>query len=173
MRGATTYRALKQPRLDTLVRELRSRSGCLFFDRRREMKAMLHTLRRGGVVLGLLSDQHAGRKGACVSFFNHECSTTVAPALLAQRYRLPLFTAVCFRVDLARWRIEIGEEVQTRSASGRRPAEEIMGEVNAAFETAARRDPANWLWVHDRWRFMKEQRAPAIAPVAAPISRRV
>src|SRR4051812_31176625 len=60
LKGATTYRALKQPRLDALVRELRNHSGCLFFDRRRDMKAMLLALRRGGVVLGLLSDQHAG-----------------------------------------------------------------------------------------------------------------
>ena len=173
MKGATTYRALKQPRLDTLVRELRSRSGCLLFDRRREMKAMLRALRDGGLVLGLLSDQHAGRKGVRVPFFNHECSTTAAPALLAQRYKLPLFTAVCFRIGLARWRIEIGEEIPTRNDSCYRAIGEVMGDVNVAFEAAVRRDPANWLWAHDRWRFVKEQRALAISPVTPAVPRRV
>jgi KDO2-lipid IV(A) lauroyltransferase len=173
LKGATTYRALKQPRLNALVRELRGHSQCLFFDRRREMKGMLHALRQGGIVLGLLSDQHAGRKGARVPFFDHECSTTVAPALLAQRYKLPLFTAVCFRVGLARWRIEIGDEIQTRGSSCRRPAEEIMSDVNAAFEVAVRRDPANWLWVHDRWRFVKEQRTESMASIATRVPRRI
>jgi KDO2-lipid IV(A) lauroyltransferase len=33
-----------------------------------------------------------------------------------------------------------------------------MADVNAAFERAVRRDPANWFWVHDRWRFAKQRR---------------
>jgi KDO2-lipid IV(A) lauroyltransferase len=27
-----------------------------------------------------------------------------------------------------------------------------MRDVNRAFEAAVRRDPANWFWVHDRWK---------------------
>jgi KDO2-lipid IV(A) lauroyltransferase len=27
-----------------------------------------------------------------------------------------------------------------------------MSEVNRAFEAAVRRDPANWFWVHKRWK---------------------
>lgn len=171
-KGATTYRALKQPRLDVLVHELRSRSGCILFDRRRDVKRMLRALRDGGVVLGLLSDQHAGRHCVRTSFFGHECATTTAPAVLAQRYKLPLFTAVCFRVDAAQWRIEIGEEIPTRTDSCRRSTQEIMSDVTAAFETAVRRDPANWFWVHDRWRFMKEGRAKVVTSVSSTVPRR-
>jgi KDO2-lipid IV(A) lauroyltransferase len=173
LKGATSYRALKQPRLNLLVRELRARSGCLLFDRRHETKAMLRALREGGVVLGLLSDQHAGHRGLRIPFFGFECSTTAAPALLAQRYRLPLFSAACFRVGLARWRIEVSEEIPTRTDFARRSTEEIMRDVNAAFEAAARRDLANWLWVHDRWRFVKEKRALASASIASAVPRRV
>jgi KDO2-lipid IV(A) lauroyltransferase len=28
----------------------------------------------------------------------------------------------------------------------------IMLDVNRAFEAAVRRDPANWFWVHNRWK---------------------
>ena len=28
----------------------------------------------------------------------------------------------------------------------------IMTDVNRAFEAAVRRDPANWFWVHKRWK---------------------
>ncbi len=33
-----------------------------------------------------------------------------------------------------------------------RPIEAIMRDVNAQFEAAVRRDPANWFWVHNRWK---------------------
>jgi KDO2-lipid IV(A) lauroyltransferase len=158
LQRATTYRPLKQPRLDALVRRLRQESGCVFFDRKRDGSAMRSALAKGGVVVGLLCDQHAGSGGLRVPFFGHACSVTSAPAILAQRYDLPLHTAICFRVAPARWRIEIGDAIPTRAAGGRRPPAEVMRDVNAVFEEAVRRDPANWLWVHDRWRFFKGAR---------------
>src|SRR2546422_7185218 len=40
-----------------------------------------------------------------------------------------------------------------RSENGQaRSTRAIMLDVNRAFETAARRDPANWFWVHNRWK---------------------
>ena len=33
-----------------------------------------------------------------------------------------------------------------------RSTEAIMRDVNRAFEIAVRRDPANWFWVHRRWK---------------------
>lgn len=167
-RPATTYRALKQPRLDKLVRELRGRSGCLLFDRRREIKPMLRALRSGRIALGLLSDQHNGRRGARLPFLGHDCSTTLAPAILARRFGLPLFTAVCFRVGLAQWQIEFGDEIPSREGESHREFEAIMRDVNAAFEAAVRRDPANWLWVHDRWRFVKQQ---PVRPLGATVQK--
>jgi lauroyl/myristoyl acyltransferase len=29
---------------------------------------------------------------------------------------------------------------------------DIMRDVNRAFENAVRRDPANWFWVHRKWK---------------------
>jgi lauroyl/myristoyl acyltransferase len=31
-----------------------------------------------------------------------------------------------------------------------------MRDVNHAFEIAVRRDPANWFWVHRRWKLSEE-----------------
>ncbi len=170
LQGATTYRALEQPRLDRLVREMRVRSGCLFFERSRDVKLMLQALRKGGVVLGLLCDQYAGRKGARVPFFGYECSTTLAPAKLAVGYQLPLLTAVCFRVGLGQWRIDVGDEIPTQVAGKARPLHEIMGDVNRAFEMEIRRDLPNAFWVQDRWRFGKKREAMRTPTVTRPAS---
>jgi KDO2-lipid IV(A) lauroyltransferase len=150
--GATTYRALRQAPLSRLLLTLRERSGCLYFERRTEAQALREALNRGGLVLGLLADQHGGRKGVWGPFFGEVCSTTPAPAVLALRYRCPLLTAICFRVAPGRWRIEIGDAIPTRLNGHARSVAAITADINRAFEAAIRRDPANWFWVHNRWK---------------------
>ncbi len=149
---ATTYRALRQETATRLLLDLRRRSGCLFFERRRDARALRETLRSQRVILGLLADQHDGR-GVRVPFFGRDAGTSTAPALLAQRYRCPLLTAFCFRTAPARWRIEVGPPIATHHpADNRRPLADIARDMNRAFEAAVRRDPANWFWVHRRWK---------------------
>ncbi|MEO7299716.1 MAG: hypothetical protein ABI042_14205 [Verrucomicrobiota bacterium] len=149
---ATTYRGLRQPSINRLMQSLRERSGCLFFERRTEAAALKSAMQKPGLILGLLADQHAGDNGLRIPFFGHECSTSAAPALFALRYRCALLTGFCYRVGLARWRLETGEEISTHKNGEPRSSEEIMVDVNCAFEKAVRRDPANWFWVHNRWK---------------------
>jgi KDO2-lipid IV(A) lauroyltransferase len=150
---ATTYRALHPSGLDRVLQSIRERSGCRFFERRFEATALKTALHHGGILLGLLSDQHGGHKGVWGPFLGQECSTTAAPAILALRYRCPLFTAINFRTGLGRWRIEIGTRIPTHDAAGQaRSVDAIIRDVNAAFETAVRQDIANWFWVHRRWK---------------------
>lgn len=149
---ATTFRGLNQPGLNRLMEELRNRSGCLFFERRSGLRELMRLLSQKGVLLGLLSDQHGGRRGVWAPFFGVECSTNPAPAVFALRYDSPLNTAICYRVGLARWRVEIGDQIPHLENGAPRTVEAIMQDVNVAFEAAIRRDPANWFWVHKRWK---------------------
>jgi len=149
---ATTYRALRQPSLNRLLQSLREKSGCRYFERRLEGEQLRAALSRQKLALGLLADQHGGQRGLRLPFLGRDCSTNPAPAVLALRYRLPLFTGFCFRIGLARWRLEVGEEIQTCENGRPRSSVEVMRDVNRAFERAVRRDPANWFWVHNRWK---------------------
>jgi lauroyl/myristoyl acyltransferase len=149
---ATTYRALKQPALNRIMVSLRERSGCRFFERRTDASALKAVMSDTGLLLGLLADHHAGRNGLRLPFLGHECSTSAAPAIFTLRYNCPLHTAICYRVGLAKWRIEGGDEIPTRENGHARSTAEIMRDVNHAFEIAVRRDPANWFWVHKRWK---------------------
>ena len=80
------------------------------------------------------------------------CSSSTAPAIFALRYYCPLHPATCYRTGLARWRIEIGEEIPTHDGATRRSVDAVALDMNRAFEAAVRRDPANWFWVHNRWK---------------------
>lgn len=149
---ATTYRALPQPSLNDLLQSLRERSGCRFFERRFDGAALRTFMNQPGVMLGLLGDQDGGDRGVHVPFLGHDCSTSPAPAIFALRYHCALHVAVCYRTGLGRWRIVGGEEIPTLEAGQPRSASDIMRDVNRAFEEAVRKDPANWFWVHNRWK---------------------
>jgi KDO2-lipid IV(A) lauroyltransferase len=117
----------------------------------------------------LLVDQHAGVGGVVVPFFGKECSTSAAAAVFALRYDCPLHTGICYRTGLARWRIEGGDEIPTRINGQARSIKDITRDINRAFEAAVRRDPANWFWVHNRWksRSLRSRRANAAPPQPA------
>jgi KDO2-lipid IV(A) lauroyltransferase len=147
---ATTYRGLKQPALNGLMQALRQRSGCLYFERRTDGPLLRAALGRGGIILGLLADQSS--KGLHGPFLGHDCDTGLAPAVLALRYHTELYTAFCFRVAPAQWRLELGDRIATHENGHPRPSDDIMRDVNRSLEAAVRRDPANWFWVHRRWK---------------------
>ncbi len=149
---ATTYRGLGQAGLTRVMQELREKSGSLFFERRKDADALKTAMSQPGMLLGLFTDQHAGDRGVRLPFFGRDCSTSVAPGVLALRYGCPLFTVICYRVAVGRWRIEVGDEISTHCDGQPRPAEDIARDMNRAFEAAIRRDPANWFWVHNRWK---------------------
>ena len=171
--SATTYRALRQPALSRLLQSLRDKSGCLFFERRADAGNLRTAMSEQRIMLGLLADQHAGDKGLWLPFFGRECSTTAAPAVLALRYACPLHTAICFRTGLGRWRIEVGEKIPTHDQGIARSSAAITLEINRAFEAAIRRDPANWFWVHNRWKAARPTaESPTLESSEAILARR-
>jgi len=147
---ATTYRALKQPELNRLLQKLREKSGCLFFERRTDGPLLRAAMHASNIMLGLLADQSS--RGLRAPFFGHDCDTGLAPAIFALRYRCELYTAFCFRLDSAKWRLELGDKILTHENDSPRSSADIMRDVNHSFEKAIRRDPANWFWVHRRWK---------------------
>ena len=149
---AATYRGLNQPALNRLMEKLRGRSGCLFFERRTDAPLLRAAMSQPAIMLSLQIDQHGGDKGLRLPFLGHDCSTNPSPAIFALRYHCELYTALCFRVGLARWRIEAGEPIPTHADGRPRSVEDIMRDVLRAHEAAVRRDPANWFWVHKRWK---------------------
>jgi KDO2-lipid IV(A) lauroyltransferase len=162
--SATTYRALNQPGLNRLMEKLRNRSDCLFFERRTGGPLLRAAMHQPSIILGLQIDQHGGDHGLRLPFLGHDCSTNPSPAVFALRYDCELYAAVCYRVGLAKWRLELGDRIPTRENDHPRPVADIIRDVLRAHEAAVRRDPANWFWVHNRWK-------PAPSKVQSPKSK--
>ena len=85
-------------------------------------------------------------------FLGHDCNTSTAPAVFALRYHCLCTRLFAFAPAWRNWRIEIGEEIPTQENGEPRSVAAIMRDVNLALEQAVRRDPANWFWVHRRWK---------------------
>jgi KDO2-lipid IV(A) lauroyltransferase len=78
--------------------------------------------------------------------------------------------AICYRTELARWRIEVGPFIPTHDEHGQeRSVESITHDQQQQYEKAVRRDPANWFWVHRRWKPPSaHQKAPGHAKDSSP-----
>ena len=149
---ATTYRALRQPKLTKLMLKLRENSGCLYFERRTEGIKLQNAMKTPHIVLGLLADQNAGEGGLWLPVFGRETSVSPAPAIFAKRYNCRLFPSACFRTEPGQWQIELGKEIPIMENGLKRSTESITRDIIAAQEKTILRDPANWFWVHNRWK---------------------
>jgi heptosyltransferase II len=145
-RFGTIYQALRNPYLDELINRDR-RKGVDTFDRKKGFKAAIALLRRPGST-AVLVDQSAGHGGIWMPFFNRLCSTSPLAATLAIRTNSPVVPAAIFTSGFARWRIVYYEEIPYDPSN----PEQLTSDINAALEGQIRRSPADWFWVHNRWK---------------------
>jgi len=148
------HRPLRNPRLDDLLNRMRSRAGTDVIYKHAAAREILRLLRNAALV-AIPIDQHApGAQGVLVPFFGRPAATTLGPARLAQLTRVPLQVAVLVRRGATlQHDIHMGEPIEP-PAPGKSPALLIdtMTRVNHEFEAIVRTWPAQWLWVHRRWR---------------------
>ena len=141
------FQRLRNRLIDEHVRKFRGLSGVELLDRSEGFNRGIAILKQGGIV-AILSDQHAGDKGVWVPFFGRLCSTTPLPAIMAKKARSRICWAVVQTVGVARWRLAARLEDFSPKAS----IEEITSVLNKHLEEKIRENPADWFWVHDRWK---------------------
>jgi KDO2-lipid IV(A) lauroyltransferase len=157
---SVVVRPLDNPVLDRVVARFRRRCGVELISKRRALREILDALRRRRMV-GILLDQNAARsEGIFVPFFGVPASTSKALALVALRAHAPV-TPVFIRRD-ARGRHTVRVEAALPP-----PADGDVAAYTAAFtraiETAIRRAPEQWFWMHARWRTRPRADAGAVA----------
>ena len=143
----TIFQALSNPGIDAEVRRDRARLGLELFERKAGFIKACQFMREGGAV-GILMDQHAGDAGLWCPFFGRLASTTTLPATLALRTGAWLIPAAVHTAGVARWRCIIQPPVPTNGED----ADAITARLNPVLEAQIRRQPADWFWVHNRWK---------------------
>lgn len=134
-----------------LINESRESVGMKVIERD-NVRAMMRVIRSGGV-LGILPDQRAKKGGIWLDFMGRPASTFTGPATFAIRTGIPIVPCFGRRTDDDRI-IVTAHKPLDMPATGDREADIIAGTqlVNDAMSREIMKRPAQWLWLHDRWR---------------------
>jgi len=146
----TLFQPLGNPFLNAHIARLRSRFGFRLFDRHDGFHASAQFLRDGGG-LGVLVDQHAGDSGVWCPLFGRLASTTTLGALLTQRTGGPILPLGVLTTGRAQWKIVVRPPVKGK----RRDIGGLTAQLNNELENLIRQSPADWFWVHNRWKTPK------------------
>jgi len=149
-RLSTVYQKLGNHFLDEFVRRQRARFGVELFDRSEGFQKAIQVLRGGGMI-GILSDQHAGDHGLWTPFFHRLASTSPLPGLLAKRTGAALIAASLYTDGSARWRMVFTPRFDAPNDS----VQSLTAKTNVVIEQQIRRAPEDWFWVHNRWKTPK------------------
>ncbi len=113
----------------------------------------LARLLQAGTYVGMLADQHL-TKGVEVIFFGRRCFANPLIALLARQTECPIYgLRVVRKPDGNSFWAEISKPVEpARDAEGRVDIAGTMQAITSVIEGWVRENPAQWLWLHRRWR---------------------
>ena len=143
---------LYDPRLDRLLRNSRALGGLNSVNRDRATGAVVRALRQGQIV-GLLVDQDTRVPGVFTPFFGRPAYTPIGPAVLASRTGAPIVPMAIRRLEndthliTIRPSLPVPDEPRSENA-----IRETVGQYTRAIEQFIRDDPAQWVWMHDRWK---------------------
>jgi KDO2-lipid IV(A) lauroyltransferase len=146
-------RELDNPLLDRFVTEFRESRGQRILPKKGSAPDVALVLEENGAI-GLLGDQAAGPKGCWVDFFGRPASVHKAIGVFALSAEAPVLVCTATRLGGL-------FEFELRLEGVADPAEESAETGDLAslsqwytglLERAIRREPAQYWWVHRRWR---------------------
>ncbi len=155
-------RPLDNPYLNDYLMAQREASGLRLLYKKGATLSMEEVLQQRGT-LCFIADQNAGSKGLFVDFFGRPASTYRSIGLLAIRHRVPIVVGYARRLgDVFRYEMAVNRVIHPAEWEGRDDALLwITREFSRAIELFVRRDPAQYLWIHRRWKARPRDESPA------------
>jgi KDO2-lipid IV(A) lauroyltransferase len=154
-------RRLANPRVERWIQALRERAGVGTIATDARPRRIFESLRANHWV-AVLADQDARRSGVFVPFMGRPASTSAGPARIAVASGAPIVMGFGVRLADGRHRVTVepplvphGEEPD--------PVLDLTVRHVARLEEWVRRHPAQWLWLHRRWKTAPPQPAALTA----------
>jgi KDO2-lipid IV(A) lauroyltransferase len=143
---------MRNPLIDAYFLRMREAAGGYIISSRKGARRILKALQQNHLV-GILLDQHAGRKhGVQVPFFNRPAWTSPIIAEIAMKYRVPVVPAFAWWLPEHRYRMVIYPPLHLEGELTAERVKQNTTLLTHHIEEAVRRDPSQWFWVHRRWR---------------------
>jgi Kdo2-lipid IVA lauroyltransferase/acyltransferase len=149
-------RTMEDAVVNRTINAIRARAGYFVFERARALRPALECLRRNEV-LALLIDQNALTSNVWVDFFGWPAATHTGAAVIARRTGAALVPMFDHRLPdgthLARVQAPL---FVTPTDDKEGDIREMTARLTRIIEDEVRDDPAQWLWLHNRWKHQPE-----------------
>ncbi len=144
--------ALKDERINDIVVRFRAKHGSEPIERGRETFKLIKTLKSGGAV-GMLIDQDTRVKSRFVNFFGMPASTPVGAALMAMKTGAAVVPAIIHLGKDNLQHMELFPEVEmVKTGDEEQDMITNTQTLTTMLEQSIRRNPAQWVWMHERWK---------------------
>jgi KDO2-lipid IV(A) lauroyltransferase len=145
-------KTLKNQRLNELWWELRQKAGLKTLPSHNAYRACVRALRRNELVGFMLDQNRPSGQGVFVDFFGKPASTTPGLAMMSAQTGAPVVPVFMRRRPDGRHVLEARPVIEPPPDR----KEETLRACTAAYtkiiEDEIRRDPAQWMWLHKRWK---------------------
>jgi Kdo2-lipid IVA lauroyltransferase/acyltransferase len=158
-RVASIYQAQSNTVFDAAVRAGRERfANSVLFSRRDSAKPLIRAVKQEGMVFFNLPDMDFGPKDSVfVPFFGVPAATLLAPSRMARMLGMAVQPVVAEMREGGGWRVRFLEPWTDWPTED---AESDTRRMNAWIESEVRRNPAQYLWVHKRFKTRPSGEAP-------------
>lgn len=121
-----------------------------------EVKALLRYLKSGAMVWYAADQDFGAERSLFVPFFGHSTATLKASWLFVRRSKATVLTMFPRRISSGHYRIDIGPTIPWQEGMDQR---QFLTLVNQRIEAAVRQAPAQYWWLHRRFKTRPEGEA--------------
>lgn len=145
-------------RLESLVDEVRSRSGATILPPKGKALMLIRELKRGNTI-GMVMDQRGKRSDALFcDFFGLPAPTNPAPAFIAIKGDAVILPVYAVKLD-GRYLVRFSEPREASSfGTGKEAIVRLSQFMQSWAESVIRQYPDKWFWLHCRWTRRSEMR---------------
>jgi len=140
---------MKDGRLEKLLSRIRRKAGLVVIERSSGLKDALRCLKRGEM-LGILIDQDTAVDSVVVDFLGRPAKTAVGPVKLALHTGAAIVPMVALGSDDGKYRIDVKQPLAVSTDRAR--LTDSVEKCSKAVEAFIDVDPAQWVWMHKRWK---------------------
>jgi Kdo2-lipid IVA lauroyltransferase/acyltransferase len=135
------------PYVDAYINRNRTGTGMHIISHGAPIKHIIRA-QRSGEVIGLISDQDAGKSGVFVTFFGRPASTPRGAAELALKFGIPMFVMVTPRTGPGRYKALLRDVAVFPNDT----VETLTQRFTTILEDIIRTCPEQYFWMHRRWK---------------------
>jgi KDO2-lipid IV(A) lauroyltransferase len=149
-------RSIDNPYLNRLIERTRQRYGNSVIYKKGAVRKILSALKRGEVVAILMDQSVVSAEGIAAEFLGKKDYIMKMPAVIAMKTGAPVVSAFIRRADGGH-RIEVGEQIECDADDDSEVAVfRNTVRLSRRVEEYVTDNPAEWLWIHRRWKRFKE-----------------